>query len=30
VPHLLKEAVPRADGTWSLTHVIEVDPPEVV
>lgn len=30
VPNLLKEAVPRADGTWSLTHVIEVEPPEVV
>jgi hypothetical protein len=26
VPWLLKEAVPRADGTWWLTHSIEVEP----
>ena len=26
VPWILDEAVPRADGTWSLTHVIEVEP----
>ena len=24
VPWLLKEAVPRADGSWSITHTIEV------
>ena len=22
----LREAVPRADGFWSLTHVVEVEP----
>jgi len=26
VPWILDEAVPRADGKWSLTHVIEVAP----
>jgi len=25
VPWLLKEAVPRADGQWSITHAIEID-----
>ncbi len=25
VPWLLKECVPRADGAWHLTHVVEID-----
>lgn len=25
VPHILREAVPRADGHWTLTHVVEVE-----
>jgi hypothetical protein len=29
VPWLLKECEPKADGKWSLTHVIEVEPPKV-
>jgi hypothetical protein len=27
VPFILREAVPRADGKWHITHAIEVDPP---
>jgi hypothetical protein len=25
VPHILREGVPRADGGWHLTHVVEID-----
>jgi hypothetical protein len=26
VPYILKEAVPRANGKWHLTHVVEITP----
>jgi hypothetical protein len=29
VPWLLSEAVPRADGQWSITHAIEIEPTQV-
>lgn len=29
VPWILRELVPKADGRWHMTHVIEVEPPAV-
>lgn len=25
VPHILENCVPRADGGWHLTHVVEIE-----